>query len=105
LSKSPVQCQNAQTLCNRLQIKELTLTLPSFYKNEKAQLCQAGMLEGDPVKLLERVARARSVVVDRIEDGHTKLLNGEHHLRDSLTTPDSLRRIAERQNGYQSKSS
>ncbi len=70
------------------------------------QLCQAAMLERDPVRLLERVARARSSILDRIEDGYTKPLNGEHHdLRDALTTLDSLRRIAERQNGYQSKAS
>ena len=70
------------------------------------QLCQAAMLERDPVRLLERVARARSSILDRIEDGHTKPLNGEHHdLRDALTMLDSLRRIAERQNGYQSKAS
>jgi hypothetical protein len=60
------------------------------------QLCEAAMLERDPVKLLEQVAR--SAVLDRIEDGHTKPLNGEQHeLRDALTTLDSLRRIAERQ--------
>jgi len=33
---------------------------------------------------------------DRIEDAHTKPLNGERdELRDALTTLDSLRRIAE----------
>jgi hypothetical protein len=62
------------------------------------RLCQSAMLERDPVKLLERVARARNAVLDRIEDGHTKPLNGERHdLRDALTTLDNLRRIAERQ--------
>jgi hypothetical protein len=56
--------------------------------------------------LLERIAHARNAVLDRIEDGHTKPLNGEQHdLRDALTTLDSLRRITERQNGYQSKAS
>ncbi len=64
------------------------------------------MLERDPVRLLERVARARNAILDRIEDGHTKPLNGEQRdLRDALTTLDSLRRIAERQNGYHSKAS
>lgn len=62
------------------------------------------MLERDPVKLLEWVARARSAVLDRIEDGLTKPLNGEQ-LRDALTTLDNLRRITERQNGYQSRAS
>ena len=61
------------------------------------QLCQAARLERDPVKLLDRVACARSAVLDRVEDGHTKPLNGEQHeLRDALTTLNSLRRIAER---------
>ena len=70
------------------------------------RLCQAAMLERDPAKLLERVARARSAVLDRIEDGHTKPLNGEEHdLRDALSALDSLRRITERRNGYQSKAS
>src|SRR6266481_756004 len=70
------------------------------------QLCQAALFETNPVKLLERIARARNAILDRIEDGHTKPLNGEQHdLRDALTTLDSLRRIAERQNGYQSKAS
>jgi hypothetical protein len=70
------------------------------------QLCQTALFETDPVKLLERIARARNAVLDRIEDGHTKPLNGEEHdLRDALTALDSLRRITERQNGYQSKAS
>jgi hypothetical protein len=70
------------------------------------QLCQAALFETNTVKLLERIARARNAILDRIEDGHTKPLNGEQHdLRDALTTLDSLRRITERQNGYQSKAS
>jgi len=70
------------------------------------QLCQAALFETNHVKLLERIARARNAVLDRIEDGHTKPLNGEQHdLRDALTTLDSLRRITERQNEYQSKAS
>jgi len=70
------------------------------------QLCQAAMSERDPGKLSEQVARARSAVLDRIEDCLTKPLNGEHQdLRDALTTLDGLRRIAERQNGYQSRAS
>ena len=70
------------------------------------QLCQAALFETNTVKLLERITLARRAVLDRIEDGHTKPLNGEQHdLRDALTTLDSLRRITERQNGYQSKAS
>jgi hypothetical protein len=70
------------------------------------QLCQAALFETDPVKLDERIAHARNAVLDRIEDGHTKPLNGEQHdLRDALVTLDSLRRIKERHNGYQPNAS
>ena len=70
------------------------------------QLCQAAMLERDPVKLLERVARARSAILDRIEDGHTKPLNGEQHeLRDALTTLNTVCVGLRSVNGYQSKAS
>lgn len=36
------------------------------------QLCQAALFELDPVKLLERIASARSAVLDCAEDGHLK---------------------------------
>ena len=65
---------------------EHTHSLPDW-----RQLCQAALFETNPVKLLERIARARNAVLDRIEDGHTKPLNGEEHdLRDALTALDSL---------------
>ena len=44
---------------------------------EWRQLCQAALFETNPVKLLKRIAHARNAVLDRIEDGHTKPLNGE----------------------------
>ena len=44
---------------------------------EWRQLCQAALFETNPVKLLERIAHARNAVLDRIEDGHSKPLNGE----------------------------
>jgi hypothetical protein len=70
------------------------------------QLCQAALFETNPEKMLERIAHARNAVLDRIEDGYTKPLNGEQHdLRNALKTLDSLRRITEPQNGYQSKAS
>jgi hypothetical protein len=72
---------------------------------EWRQLCQAAFLELDPAKLLVRIADARNVVLDRIEDSHSKSNGEQAELRDALDTLDSLRRITERQNGYQSKAS
>ena len=73
---------------------------------EWRQLCQAALFETNTVKLLERITLARHAVLDRIEDGYSKPKNGEQAaLRDALATLDSLRRITERQNGYQSKAS
>jgi hypothetical protein len=72
--------------------------------SEWRQLCQAALIELDPVKLLERIAHARGVILERIEDGYKKPPTSEQiSLLDALSTLDSLRRITERQNGYQSK--
>jgi hypothetical protein len=73
---------------------------------EWRQLCQAALFEINPVKLLERITLARHAVLDRIEDGYSKPKNDEQAaLREALTALDTLRRITERQNGYQSKAS
>jgi len=73
---------------------------------EWRHLYQAAFFETNPVTLLERIARARNAVLDRIEDLHSKSRNGEQAtLRNALATLDTLRRITERQNFYQSKSS
>jgi hypothetical protein len=73
---------------------------------EWRQLCQAALFETNSVKLLERIARARNAVLDHIEDGYSKSPNAEQAaLREALATLDTLRRITERQNGYQSKAS
>jgi hypothetical protein len=71
---------------------------------EWRQLCQAALCETNPVKLLERIARARNAILDRIEDGYSKPPTSEEAaLRNALATLDTLRRITERQNGYQSE--
>jgi len=70
------------------------------------QLCQAALFETDAAKLLERIAHARNAILDRIEDGYSKPPTSEQAaLRDALAMLDSLRRITERQNGYQSEAS
>jgi hypothetical protein len=63
------------------------------------ELCLAALAELDPVKLLERIALARSVIVDRVEDGHLKSESEQQSLQDALSTLDSLRRITVRQDG------
>jgi len=71
---------------------------------EWRQLCQAAMLELDPAKLLERIAEARSAVLDQIEDGFSKSPQGEQlALREALQTLSSLQRMAERDKVEQSK--
>ena len=73
---------------------------------EWRQLCQAALFETNPVKLLERIAHARGIILERIEDGYKKPPTSEQiALLDALSTLDSLRRVTERQNGYQSKAS
>jgi hypothetical protein len=73
---------------------------------EWRKLCEAALFETNSLKLLERIAHARSVIVDRIEDGYKKPPTSEQiALLDALSTLDSLRRITERQNGHQSKAS
>jgi hypothetical protein len=118
---------SSESACNRLHIKratvlnrnDLTVTSQSLYKRymsdiisndaahpEWRQLCQAALFEFNPAKLLERIARARNAILDRIEDGHSKSPNSEQSaLREALATLDTLRGITERQNGYQSKAS
>jgi len=75
-------------------------------RQEWRQLCQAALFETNPLKLLERIAHARSVIVERIEEGYKKPPTSEQiAMLDALSTLDSLRRNTERQNGYQSKAS
>ena len=58
---------------------------------------QAAVLEADWTKIQERIQRAES------EISRSKSDSEWHSLNDALSTLESLRRIAERQNGYQSK--
>ncbi len=65
--------------------------------HEWLQLCHAAFFELDPVKLLERIAEARSAVLDRIEDRLSEPINGEQYaLRNALETLSTLRELAER---------
>ena len=72
---------------------------------EWRELFQAALFEINPVKLLERIAKARNAVLDCIEDSRSKSNGDQASLRDALATLDSLRKITERKNGYQSKAS
>ena len=108
--------KNAATVLNQ---KDLTIASKSLYKGQMSdiisndaahpewrQLCQAALFEIKPAKLLERITLARHAVLDRIEDGYSKPKNDEQTaLREALATLETLRRITERQNGYQSKAS
>ena len=68
------------------------------------QRYQAAILELDSAKLLQRIAEARSAVLDRIEDGFSKPSDGEQLAqRDALETLSTLRKIAERDTGKQRK--
>jgi hypothetical protein len=68
------------------------------------QRYQAAILELDPAKLLQRIAEARSAVLDRIEDGFSKPSDGEQLAqRDALETLSTLRKIAECDTGEQTK--
>jgi hypothetical protein len=72
--------------------------------SEWRQLCQAAFLELDPIKLLERIAAARSAVLDRVEDNFSKPNNREQYaLREALETLSTLRELAERDIGLLKK--
>ena len=70
----------------------MAATLPScFVRNQHREIAR-------------RIAHARGVILERIEDGYKKPPTSEQiSLLETLSTLDSLRRITERQNGYQSK--
>jgi hypothetical protein len=62
---------------------------------------QAALLELDPKKLLQRIAEARSAILDQIEDGFSKPSNAEQvALRNAL---EMLSRLAESEIGEQGK--
>jgi CHASE3 domain sensor protein len=61
------------------------------------QLCQTAYFEFEPMMLLQRVAEARSAVLDRIEDNLSKASTGEQHeLHNALETLSILKELAER---------
>jgi hypothetical protein len=75
-------------------------TLRNDAAQEWRQLCQAACFELDAVKLVERIAKARSAVLDRIEDNFSKPINSEQYaLRNALETLSTLRELAERDIG------
>jgi hypothetical protein len=67
---------------------------------EWRQRCQAAYLELDAVKLVERIAVARSAILDRVEDNFSKPNNSEQYaLRKALEMLSTLREFAERDIG------
>ena len=60
------------------------------------QLCQIAYFELEPVTLLQRVAEARSAVLDRIEDILSRPITCEQdELRNALKTLNILQELAE----------
>lgn len=65
--------------------------------NEWRHRCEVALREFDPVKTLERIAEARSAVLDGIEDNFA-ISKGEHSaLREALSALDALHLITEHQ--------
>jgi hypothetical protein len=114
---SPPRVRHHTKCASVLKQKKFDVTQGSLYKRDMSdiigndaaltewrQLCQAAFVEPDPARLIERIAEARSAVLDRIEDGFSRSPQGEQlELRDALQTLSSLHRMAERDNGKQRK--
>ena len=58
------------------------------------QLCELALLEMDPEKLLEKVAAARSAILDRIEDSFAPTNKEQTALHDALGTLSRLQQVA-----------
>jgi hypothetical protein len=58
------------------------------------QLCELALLEMDPEKLLEKVAAARSAILDRIEDSFGPTNKEQTALHDALGTLSRLQQVA-----------
>jgi hypothetical protein len=70
----------------------------------EAELLNGHSATAADLDLLQRIAEARSAVLDRIEDGFSKPSDGEQlALRDALETLGTLRKIAERDTVEQKK--
>ncbi len=68
------------------------------------QLCQAAFFELDPVKLLERIAEARSAVLDGSKTAFpNQSMANKYALRHALEMLSALLTIAEREIGEQRK--
>ena len=61
------------------------------------KLCHYALCERDPIKLVERIAAARSAVINQLDSGFPNLSKVERAaLREALDTLIALRDIAER---------
>jgi len=67
------------------------------YVQQWKQLCIAALAELNPAKVPERIAVARSAVLDQIEDNLSKSSSNEQStLRNALEALDVLRKIVQR---------
>ena len=60
------------------------------------QLCIAALAERNPAKVPERIAVARSAVLDQIEDNLSQSSSNQLVLRKALEALDVLRKIVQR---------
>jgi hypothetical protein len=67
------------------------------YVPQWKQLCIAALAELNPAKVPERIAVARSAVLDQVEDNLSKSSSNEQStLRNALEALDVLRKIVQR---------
>jgi hypothetical protein len=58
------------------------------------QLCELALLEMDPAELLQKIAAARSAILDRIEERVGQTNKEQTALRDALGTLSRLQKLA-----------
>jgi hypothetical protein len=75
-------------------MSDISYTVP--YVPQWKQLCIAALAERNPAKVPERIALARSAVLDQIEDTLSQSSSNQLVLRNALEGLDVLRNIVQR---------